>query len=331
MIRIGTRISPDWIDRPNDLSFLKQIGVDCADITLDICEGFVESGGRANREGLERVAEAIDKAGLKVERANCLSRFMKAIYLGEADSDREIDNLVHNVELCGEMDFPVVGVQCFGAAQFLSMQRETHSWIEGRGGYTHLRVNLDRALDRPAPEGAPTHDQLWERTIEIYQAVIPAAESAGVKIAMHGNDPPVDSLFGVPQILTNFDALQRLLDEVPSANNGLTFCVGTRYESGENIFEGIRRFGEQGKLFHCHFRNVKGTIPQDQAYEEVMPDEGDVNMFAVAKALRDVGYNGVLDYDHVMKLTTDGVEGREYMAYCVGHTRGILQALGGMN
>ena len=54
-------------------------------------------------------------------------------------------------------------------------------------------------------------------------------------------------------------------------------------------------------------------------------------MFAVVKALRDVGYNGVLDYDHVMKLTTDGVEGREYMAYCVGHTRGILQALGGMN
>ncbi len=331
MIRIGTRISPDWIDRPTDLSFLRQIGVDCVDITLDICDGFVDSGGRGTREGLKRVAEAIDKAGLQVERANCLSSFMKAIYLDEPDSERELDNLVHNVELCGEINFPVVGVQCFGAAQILSLQHETHSWIEGRGGYTHLRVNLEHTLDRPAPEGAPTHEELWERTIKIYKAVIPVAESAGVKIAMHGNDPPVPILYGVPQILTDFDSFQRLFDAVPSPNNGLTFCVGTRHESGENIFEGIRRFGEQGKIFHCHFRNVKGTIPQDGVYEEVIPDDGDINMFAVAKALRDVGYDGVLDYDHVMKLTTDGEAGREYVAYCVGHTRGILQALGGMN
>ena len=56
-MKIGTRISPDWLNRPNDLAFLKQIGVDCVDITLDICPGYSEAGGRANREGLELRAQ----------------------------------------------------------------------------------------------------------------------------------------------------------------------------------------------------------------------------------------------------------------------------------
>ena len=49
MMKIGTRISPDWLERPQDLKFLKQIGVDVVDITMDICPGYVDAGGRANR------------------------------------------------------------------------------------------------------------------------------------------------------------------------------------------------------------------------------------------------------------------------------------------
>lgn len=64
MIRIGARVSPDWLDRPADLHFLKQIGVDCVDVTLDICPGFSEAGGRLNRGGLQQVVEAIHRAGL---------------------------------------------------------------------------------------------------------------------------------------------------------------------------------------------------------------------------------------------------------------------------
>ena len=325
MIRIGTRISPDWLDRPDDLRFLKQIGVDYADITLDICPNFAESGGRANKEGLQHMVDALDAAGLAVERANALSRFMQAIYLDEEGADQELDNLVHNVELCGEFGFPVVGVQCFGAGQFQPFSDKTHSYIEGRGGYQHLKVDLSEALDRELLARAPTHDEIWERTLKIYRTIIPVAEQVGVKIAMHGNDPPVPSLFGVPQILYNFDAFERLFSEVPSDSNCMTFCVGTRYESGENIYEGIRRFGE--KIVHVHFRNVQGTIPVKTGYAEVIPDGGDIDMFRVAKALREVGYSGVLDYDHVMRLTTDGKAGREYIAFCVGHTRGVLQAL----
>ena len=62
-MKIGTRISPDWLQRPDDLKFLKQIGVDVVDITMDICPGYVEAGGRANRAGLQQVAETMNCTG----------------------------------------------------------------------------------------------------------------------------------------------------------------------------------------------------------------------------------------------------------------------------
>ena len=328
MIKIGTRISPDWLDRPGDLAFLKQIGVDCVDITLDICPGYAEAGGRANRDGMQQVAEIIDKAGLKVERANTLNSHYINTFLGRDGSQQEIENLIVNAELCGEIGFPVMGIQCFQATQFNHVTKPMHTMIEGRGGYKHLHMELAEATaDCPPPEGAPTHEEVWERTIKIFAEVMPTAESTGVLVAMHGNDPPVPHIYGVPQVLTSFAAFDHLFASVPSANNGMTFCVGTRYESGEDIFAGIKHFGEQGKIFHVHFRNVHGTIPTNQWYEEVIPDSGDLDMYKVLKALHDAGYDRVIDYDHVMQLTTDDPQGRQYIAYCVGHMRGLLQEL----
>jgi mannonate dehydratase len=328
MIKMGTRISPDWLQRPDDLKFLKQIGVDVVDITMDIVPGYNEAGGRANRAGMQQVAETLDAAGLKVERANTLNRDYVRTFLNQPGQEQEIENLQVNAELCGEFGWPVMGIQCFQASLFPGFPRGHHSWVEGRGGYQHLRVDLQGALEQPAPDGAPTHEQIWEQTLKIYRAVMPVAERNRVRIAMHGNDPPVSTLFGVPQVLTRFADFDRLFSEVPSEYNGMTFCVGTRYESGEDVYEGIRRFGKEGKIFHVHFRNVRGAIPTKQMYEEVFLDEGDLNMRQVAQALQDVGYTGAIDYDHVMRLSSDQPEGRAYIAYCVGYMRAILQSIG---
>ena len=179
--------------------------------------------------------------------------------------------------------------------------------------------------DIPLRADAPSAEQIWEGTLNIYQSVIPIANKYNLKVGMHGNDPPVPKMNGVPQVLYNFAAFDRLFAEVPSENNCMTFCVGTRYEAGEVIFEGSRRFGD--KIVHVHFRYVRGTIPANGEYEEVMPDEGDLNMYEVAKTLNEVGYKGVIDYDHLNRISTDSPQGREYIAYCVGHMRGILQSV----
>ena len=327
-IRIGTRISKDWIDRPDDLRFLKQIGIDYVDIVLDMVPGFDDAGGRASKEGLDDVLEKLDKADLKVERANTSGPDYINAFLGREGGDIEIENLQINAELCGEAGVPLFGIQAFQASTLHPFHDQLHSWVTGRGGYEHHHMRVQELAAMPLRDDAPTHDQVWEGTLNIYRNVMPIAEQFGMDIGMHGNDPPVPKINGVPQVLYNFDAFDRLFSEVPSEKNRMTFCVGTRYESGEDIFEGIRRFGN--KICHVHFRNVKGTIPVNGEYQEVMPDEGDLNMFEVAKALDDVGYEGVLDYDHLNRISTDSPQGREYMAYCVGHTRGILQSLEAM-
>lgn len=326
-MKIGTRISPDWLDRPDDLKFLKQIGVDVVDITLDICPGYAEAGGRANPAGMQQVAETLDAAGLKVERANTLNHDYVRAFLNQPGQEQEIENLQINAELCGEFGFPIMGIQCFQASLMAGFPKDLYKWVEGRGGYRHLRVDLHGALDQPAWPGAPTHEEIWEQTLKIYREVMPIADQNSVRIAMHGNDPPVSTLFGIPQVLTRFADFDRLFAEVPSVNNGMTFCVGTRHESGEDVLEGIRHFGQQGKIFHVHFRNVRGVIPKTQMYEEVFLDEGDLDMRQVAQTLKDVGYNETIDYDHIMRLTSDQPDGRAYIAYCVGYMKSILQSL----
>ena len=325
MMRIGTRISADWIDRAEDLKFLKQIGVDYVDIVLDMVQGYNEAGGRASRQGLAQVMEKLDAAGLKIERANTLGPHYKNAFLGLPGGEREIENLQVNAEICGELGMPLFGIQCFQAASLHPFRERFHSWVNGRGGYEHHHMRVKELHEMPLRDDAPSHEQIWEGTLNIYRSVMPIADRYNMKIGMHGNDPPVSKMNGVPQVLYDFDAFERLFSEVPSANNCMTFCVGTRYESGQDIFEGIKRFGS--KIAHVHFRNVRGTIPAKGEYEEVMPDEGDLNMFEVAKALHDVGYDGIIDYDHINRIGTDSPQGREYIAFCVGHMRGILQSL----
>jgi mannonate dehydratase len=168
---------------------------------------------------------------------------------------------------------------------------------------------------------------LWKGLINIYRQVVPVVEGSKTVIAMHGNDPPLYDYLGSPQILCRYADFDRLFEEVPSKHNAMTFCVGTRYESGEDVFEGIRRFGEQGKLVHVHFRNVRGTLPRDGGYAEVFLDEGDLNMAGVLRALKNVNYDGVIDYDHVMRITGDGPLPKQYIAYAVGYMRALLQTL----
>ncbi len=327
MMRIGTRISPDWLERPEDLRFLKQIGVDAVDITMDMVPGYNDTGGAITREAMRMVVEKIGEAELVIERANCLSSQFRDVYLGGPDADRQTENACVTADLCGEFDIPVLGNQPYVPSISNRDLPPLVRYVEGRGGYRHAKFELAEALSTPPRDDAPDPEVLWQRHVKHYAAVCKVAESAGVKVATHGNDPPVPWLNGYPQIINSFESFDRLFSEVPSPANGITFCVGTRYESGQNIFEGIKHFGEQNRLFHVHFRNVVGTIPENQGYSEVIPDSGDLNMYEVAEALYDVGYEGCIDYDHIMRLSTDGPEGREYIAYCVGHMRGILQSL----
>ena len=76
-------------------------------------------------------------------------------------------------------------IQCFQAGGLGTFPKPIHERVSSPDGSSHLRMDLIDALkEQPPPEGAPTHDELWERTLHIFRETIPVAENAGIKLAV---------------------------------------------------------------------------------------------------------------------------------------------------
>lgn len=329
-IRIGTRVNANWMKSEDDvdLRFLKQIGVDYVDIVLSMVEGYSETGS-FTRDAFQRLTDRLGRVGLRIERANSLGPHYLDAHLGRPGGQKQIDNLKRIGEILAEFEIPVYGIQACQAALHLDYQRTAWSRPRGRGGYEYYAFDLEKSKAAPPPRYRVTSQQLWDGLLNIYRQVIPVVDGSRTRVAMHGNDPPLYEYLGNPQILCRFKDFDRLFSEVPSPNNGITFCVGTRYESGEDVFEGIRHFGRAGQLFHVHFRNVRGTLPANGGYSEVAVDEGDMEMEKVLRTLAEVNYDGVIDYDHAMGITGDEPLPKQYIAFAVGYMRGLLHSIPG--
>jgi mannonate dehydratase len=327
-IRVGTRINQGWMrsENDNDLRFLKQIGVDSVDIELGLIEGY-NGTGFFTKDAFKKLMDRFDAVGLRIERANStLPHYVKA-HLALPEGQQEIDNLRKCAELVAEANIPVFAIQaCQADAHVKSGPRASRTPQSGRGGYRYQLFEEEKTK-QVKPAYQVTADQLWKGVINIYKQVMPTIEGSKTRLAMHGNDPPLYHYLGNPQILCRFKDLDRLMAEVPSKHNGVTFCVGTRYESGENVFDGIRHFGRQGKLFHVHFRNVRGTLPVNHAYSEVFVDDGDLDMAQVLRTLEEVNYDGVIDYDHPIGIAGDTRIAKQYISYVVGYMNGLLDSL----
>ena len=237
--------------------------------------------------------------------------------------EEQLDNLCRSIENMGAAGIGVLGY-------YFSIVGVWGHWRAydaggGRGGAGLKSFDFSRVKDAPLHPAAPVSvEQMWERLHHFLERVVPVAESAGVRLAAHQDDPPAESLRGVGRLLTHHDALQRLLDLVPSPSNGLEFCQGTVAEMGPAAtIEAIRRFAGQGKIVYVHFRNVRGGFP---AFDEVFHDEGDVDMLDAMVAYRQCGFDGVLTPDHAPRVSGDEGMGFRGRAFALGYMRALLQA-----
>jgi mannonate dehydratase len=137
-------------------------------------------------------------------------------------------------------------------------------------------------------------DELWANLEYFLERVVPVAETAGVHLAIHPDDPPWP-VFGLPRIVTSGDALERLTRLVDSPANGVTLCTGSLGADPDQDLPAIaRRLGD--RVHFVHARNVAVTGPK-QFHETAHPD-GDVDFRAFLRALKDVGFDGPLRPDH---------------------------------
>ncbi len=168
----------------------------------------------------------------------------------------------------------------------------------------------------------------WAAIEFLVEGLLPAAEKAGVRLACHPHDPayPPQGLNGIHHVMGSVQGLRRFLRLSPSKCHGLNFCQGTVAEMFEKpaqpVIEAIEEFASSGRIFMVHFRNIRGGLGD---FEEVFPDEGDVDMLQAAGAYWRAGYRGILCPDHVPFSDLDEKQER-FMAFALGYTRGLIQA-----
>ena len=141
-------------------------------------------------------------------------------------------------------------------------------------------------VEKQAFEREYSADDIWANYTYFMKAVLPVAEKADVKLALHPDDPPIAKMNGVAKLFTHYDGYRRAEQIAGSSKHwGLTFCVGTWSEGGDkmgkNVFEMIRDFGGRGKIFEVHFRNVtrplpafRRDLPRRRLHGHVPGDEG---------------------------------------------------------
>jgi mannonate dehydratase len=190
--------------------------------------------------------------------------------------------------------------------------------------------NLAHGLrQHPLLEGRTVSaDQMWDNYVYFMRAVLPVAEEAGVKLALHPDDPPVPDLGGIARIFGTFAGFKKAMDVVPSPNSGLDFCMGCWSEMGPEttpgVIEAIRYFGGLGKLFYIHFRDVQGTVP---CFQECFLGDGNVDVVAAIRALKDVGFDGFILDDHVPHMVDDSDWGHRGRAFQTGFIMGLVKAV----
>ena len=163
-----------------------------------------------------------------------------------------------------------------------------------------VRPRGDEVARRARPEAdAATEERLWENFEYFLRRVVPVAEEADVRLALHPDDPPISPVRGLGRIMRSVEAFERVVELVPSDHNGITLCQGNFALMTDDLPGVIRDFGSRGKIHFVHFRDVRGT---PEHFVETFHDDGPTDMLACLEAYADVGYEGVLRPDHVPTL-----------------------------
>ena len=129
--------------------------------------------------------------------------------------------------------------------------------------------------------GEVTPQHLRENLARFLREVIPTAEEAGIRMAIHPDDPP-RPLMGLPRIVSGEDDLAFVVGAVDSVANGITLCSGSLGAGAQNDVPAIaRRFA--GRVHFAHLRNV--AKEPDGSFVEADHLGGDTDMVALVDIL----------------------------------------------
>jgi mannonate dehydratase len=249
-----------------------------------------------------------------------------AVMLADSpERDRDIEQLQTLIKNCAAAGIPMIKYNM----SILGVLRTGRK--PGRGdAMDHVWKLSEAHPETPLTKaGVVNADAFWERITYFLDHIIPVANEYKVRMACHPQDPgvPPQGYQGVNRVLGTIDGLKKFITIKESPYHGLNFCQGTVSENLENpsveIFDVIRYFGSRKKIFNVHFRNIRG---HRNDFEEVFPDEGDIDFVKAIRVYKEIGYSYMLMPDHV-PLAENDPGSLQSFAFCYGYIRGLIQSV----
>ena len=337
---------------PDNYKFAQQLGVDQIVVHLEnylasendgkvaLSRGDADGWGTAvdgywTYETFKSLIDELSAHGLKLAAIeNFAVKQWSDVLLAGPKRDEQLEHMKHMIRDAGR-----AGVPCFG---YNFSVAGVWGWVRGpfaRGGAISVGFDAD-AIDvtQPIPDGMVWNmrygfgrpgvfvpnvspDEIWERVAYFLNAILPVAEEAGVKLAAHPDDPPMEALRGASRLVNEPAKYDRLLEINPSPANGIELCLGSIQEMRNgDVYDVVDRYSKANKIGYIHFRNVKGKVPH---YQEVFVDEGDIDMAKVMRILKANKFDGVLIPDHTPEIHSDA-PWHAGMAYAIGYMRALL-------
>lgn len=310
-------------NQPESWKVWKQIGVDHAITGVADILGPIERSRYA--EELAKVKAAFNAAGFEVAGVESHPVPAEKIKLGLPGRDEEIENYIAAIRALAEVGIPMV---CYNWMAGLGWYR-TNTKVQERGGaLTSEFVLEDAEAQGPTEWGAVSEEKIWDNLVYFQKAVIPVAEKAGILMALHPDDPPLSPLRGVGRILTSAANFERVMQIVPSAVNGVTFCQANFLAMGENIYDLAAKWCKAKKVFFVHFRDIRGAA---RNLRETFHDNGPTDMARMMRIYHESGFTGPMRPDHAPVLAGEANDRPGYMVqgniFAIGYMRGILDMI----
>ena len=326
------------------LIYAKQLGVGSIQMNL-LGHSSLPGAHRWEYEDLLALRLKTEEHGLTFEAIeNVPLHFYDKVMLGAPGRDEQLEHYCATIRNMGRAGIPILGYHFMPNSVW-----RTSRTAPGRGG-AHVTAFDQALVDRAAPaerrtfvgvkgavldemfatyqEHAVTAAQMWENYTYFLKAVLPVAEEAGVTLALHPDDPPMESLGGVARIFKSVDDFKHgheLAHGSPAW--ALDLCLGCCSEmpgGAANVRAMIEHFGPLGRIAYVHFRDVQGTVPQ---FAECFIGEGNYNAAAVMLLLKRCGFTGFLLDDHVPHMVDDTLWAHRGRAHAIGYMQGQLDAI----
>ncbi|MDR2097624.1 MAG: mannonate dehydratase, partial [Spirochaetaceae bacterium] len=269
------------------------------------------------------IKKEVEAAGLVIAGIESVN-IHDAIKTGHADRDKYIENYITTLERLGKADIHLI---CYNFMPVFDWTRSNLAKVRPDGStvlsYDQKIIDkidpndMSSAMNSQSngftlPGWEPERISKLKELFEMYKgvdeeklfgnltyflkAIMPVCDKYNINMAIHPDDPAW-SVFGLPRIVTAKEKILRFIKAVDNPHNGVTLCTGSLGTNPKNDIPDIIR-SLKGRIHFAHVRNLKHNSPGDFEEAAHLSSDGSMDMYAVMKALYDIGFDGVIRPDH---------------------------------